>query len=114
MTKMKARNTAVAATFGAAFALASVAPAFADDVVIVHRNKAFTPAEVEVPAGKDFVIRVRNEDAKVIEFESNEMRVEKIISGGREAVIRVRALKPGTYVFVDEFNEKASGKIVAK
>ena len=33
---------------------------------------------------------------------------------GKTVSIRVRALKPGTYVFLDDYNKSTRGKIVAE
>lgn len=86
----------------------------ADDVVIVYKDEKFTPDKIEVEAGKDFIVRVKNEDSKPIEFESNPMKIEKIVAANKEALVKVRGLKPGTYEFINEFNEKAKGTFIAK
>ena len=50
-----------------------------------------------------------------MEFESKELRFEKIIPGGGEATINVRAQKPGRYEFYDEFHEETTrGALVFK
>jgi hypothetical protein len=84
-------------------------------IPITIENNRFTPAEVKVSAGKPFVLVVTNKDAKSEEFESKDLRIEKVIPAGKTANIRVRALKPGTYPFFGEFNPKtAQGQIVAE
>src|SRR2546425_1190829 len=55
-----------------------------------------------------------SKDAKAAEVESKELRFEKVVPPGKTVSIRVRALKPGTYVFVDDFNKSNQGKIVAE
>ena len=45
--------------------------------------------------------------------EQRSLGVEKIISAGREATIKVGPLKPGEYPFENEFNKAASGTLVA-
>jgi plastocyanin domain-containing protein len=85
------------------------------EISITIENNRFSPAEVKVPAGKPFVLVVTNKDAKPEEFESKELRIEKVIPAGKTASIRVRALKPGTYPFFGEFNPKtAQGRIIAE
>jgi plastocyanin len=85
------------------------------EVPITIENNRFVPSEVKVNAGKPFVLVVANKDAKSEEFESKELRIEKVIPAGKTASIRVRALKPGTYPFFGEFNPKtAQGRIVAE
>ena len=87
----------------------------AEDYTLVLKDHVFTPAELEVPAGKKVKILVKNEDATSAEFESKELNREKVIQGHSSAVVSVGPLKPGTYPFVDEFHEDvAKGSIVVK
>jgi plastocyanin domain-containing protein len=86
-----------------------------EEIPVAIENNRFSPAEVKVKAGKPFVLVVTNKDAKPEEFESKDLRIEKVIPGGKTANIRVRALKPGTYAFFGEYNPKtAQGRIVAE
>jgi plastocyanin domain-containing protein len=86
-----------------------------EEIAVTIQNNRFTPEEIKVKAGKPFVLVVTNKDAKPEEFESKELRIEKVIPPGKTASIRVRALKPGTYPFFGEFNPKtAQGRIVAE
>ena len=78
-------------------------------------NHKFTPDKLEVPAGKKVKLIVENKDATPEEFESQQLKIEKVIPGKSKATIFVGPLKPGEYKFVGEFNEKtAKGVIVAK
>jgi hypothetical protein len=81
--------------------------------LIVEKNR-FQPEEVKVKAGAPFVLAITNNDAKAVEFESKELRVEKVIPPGKTVKVRVRALKPGSYPFVDDFNKQTTGRIVAE
>jgi len=97
---------------GAAVAVAQDKP---QEIAVTIQNNRFTPEEIKVKAGKPFVLVVTNKDAKPEEFESKELRIEKVIPAGKTASIRVRALKPGTYPFFGEFNPKtAQGRIIAE
>jgi plastocyanin len=93
------------------------APALAADPVeialTVEKNR-FQPEEVKVKAGAPFVLAITNNDAKAVEFESKELRVEKVIPPGKTVKVRVRALKPGSYPFFDDFNKQMTGRIVAE
>ena len=40
-----------------------------------------------------------------MEFESKPLKFEKIVTGGGEATVNVRAQKPGRYEFYDDFHE---------
>jgi plastocyanin len=82
---------------------------------VVIENHRFTPDRIEVPAGKKVKLLVENKDATPEEFESNTLKIEKVIPGKAKATIFVGPLKAGEYKFVGEFNEKtAKGVIVAK
>ncbi|SCK28650.1 cupredoxin domain-containing protein [Vogesella sp. LIG4] len=102
----------------AAVALSTLAlSAFAADNIVklsVDEN-GFNPKQLNVTAGQDFVIEVQNGSKKAIEFESKPLRVEKVIAAGKTVQLKVKALKAGSYKFVNEFNEdKVKGEIVAK
>jgi len=87
----------------------------AGDLVLVIENHKFSPDRLEVPAGKKVRITIDNRDATAEEFESDSLKVEKIIPGKSKGVVIVGPLKPGEYKFVGEFHEKtAHGVIVAK
>jgi plastocyanin len=98
-------------------AVLTVAAAAAADLEIpvsIEKNR-FQPDEIRVKSGTPFVLVVTNKDATPEEFESKELRIEKVIPGGKTMKIRVRALKPGTYPFVGEYHEAtAKGRIVAE
>ena len=93
-------------------------PAFAQEVVvykIVAKDGKLEPAVIEVPAGKRFKLEVANEGKTAIEFESKELKQEKVVAPGAKASLSINALKAGEYKFFDEFHEStAKGKIIAK
>ncbi|MFO1117889.1 MAG: cupredoxin domain-containing protein [Beijerinckiaceae bacterium] len=94
----------------AAGALAS-APALAEDttaIVLTLKDHKFQPAEVKAPAKKPIVITVKNLDTTPAEFESKDLKLEKVVKGGAEITLNVRALSPGKYKFFDEYNEKTA------
>src|SRR2546428_10002379 len=74
----------------------------------------FQPNEVKVKANAPFVLVITNKSAKAAEFESKDLRVEKVVPAGKTVNVRIRALKPGTYSFLDDFNQQATGRIVAE
>ena len=84
------------------------------EVPVILENQKFTPGEVKVKAGQPFLLVVTNKDAKPAEVESKDLRFEKVVAPGKTISIRVRALKPGTYVFLDDYNKSTRGKIVAE
>lgn len=99
-------------------AMAFTAPIRAQEQPVFRlelRNHRFEPAEITVPADKRLILMVRNADDTPAEFESKELSVEKVISPGREATIRLGPLAPGRYAFIDEFNQTlARGVLIAK
>jgi hypothetical protein len=101
-----------------ALAASVAAPAFADDEIRVQltlKDHKFDPAEPAAPAGKPIVIELANQDATPAEFESKELRVEKVVPGGGSIAVKVRALKPGRYRFFDDYHEAtAEGFLVAR
>jgi hypothetical protein len=86
----------------------------ATEVQVSYSNGQFQPSELRAPADKPVTVRVKNLDAKAMEFESKSLRVEKVVAAKSEGVINVRALKPGRYEFYDDFNEKARGALVVQ
>ena len=82
---------------------------------IVIRNHRFEPAEVRVPANTKVRLVISNEDASAEEFESKELKREKVIPGKGKAVVLVGPLKAGRYPFFGEFNEAtAKGVLIAE
>ena len=86
----------------------------ATEVQVTYSQGQFQPSQVSAPADKPIVLRVKNLDAKAMEFESKSLRVEKVVAANSEGVINVRALKPGRYEFYDDFNEKARGALTVQ
>ena len=97
----------------AAGSILALAPVKAEnaEIQLTYANGQFEPKDVTAPADTPFMIRVKNLDAKAMEFESKTLKVEKVIAAKSEAILKVRAMKPGRYEFFDEFNEKARGTI---
>jgi hypothetical protein len=86
----------------------------ATELQLTYSKGQFQPSELRAPADKSLTVRVKNLDAKAMEFESKSLRVEKVVAANSEGVINVRALKPGRYEFYDDFNEKARGALVVQ
>jgi hypothetical protein len=87
----------------------------ATEFQLSYKDKKFDPAEISAPANTPIVIKLKNLDAKAMEFESKTLHVEKVVAGSSDATINVRAQKPGRYEFFDEYNEKvARGALVVK
>jgi plastocyanin len=82
---------------------------------ITLKDQAFTPAELRVPAGTAFIIKVKNENDAPAEFESKDMKFEKIVAGHAGILVKVTALPGGAFEFYDEYHEDtARGTVVAE
>ena len=104
-----------------AIAIAALAalslPALADDptIKIEIKEGVITPLEVEVPANTRIRLEVTNTGSSPVEFESVELKKEKVIAPGNSSVVVIRNLDPGSYDFYDEFHSnQPHGKITAK
>ncbi len=74
-----------------------------------------TPARLEVPAGKRFKILIFNRGNSAVEFESVQLRKEKVLAPGADSFVVVAPLDAGEYRFFDDFHQStAQGVIVAK
>lgn len=83
-------------------------------VIEFHDGKV-APLRLEVPAGRRFKIELRNTGAAPAEFESNELRKEKVLAPDSTSVMVVRSLDPGEYAFFDDFHPDApQAVLVAK
>jgi plastocyanin len=92
-------------------------PALADDssIIITLKDNRFTPDMVEIPAGKKVKLIIRNQDQAAEEFDSGDLRREKVIPGGGEGTVFIGPLEPGTYSFLGEFHpDTAKGRVVVK
>jgi Cupredoxin-like domain len=83
-------------------------------VQISVQKHRFQPTEIHAAANKPIILRVKNLDATPMEFESVSLRVEKVVAGNSEGVIRLRALSPGRYEFFDDFHRENRGTLVAQ
>lgn len=71
---------------------------------VVAKDGRLVPATLEVPAGIRFKIVIRNEGHDAIEFESLQLRKEKVLAPGVESFVVIAPLTPGEYEFFDEFH----------
>lgn len=98
--------------------LAASVPSFAGDLPtfsLVIRGGRFIPEAVEVPANTKFRLLIKNEGPGAEEFESIELRKEKVLAPGASSFLIFQPMKPGTYKFFGEFHpETAQGRFIAK
>ena len=86
----------------------------AASVTVSVKNHQFQPKEIHAPANVPIELRGKNLDSTPMEFESVSLRVEKVVTGNSEGVIRLRPLSPGSYNFFDDFNPKTTGVLVVR
>lgn len=96
----------------AALTFVPAAQAADPEFKIVIKDHKFEPAEVRIPANTKVRLVVQNQDASAEEFESKELKREKVIPGKSSATILIGPLKPGRYPFVGEFNEATAKGVV--
>ncbi len=86
-------------------------PAFA----IEFHDGRVAPQRLEVPANRRFKLELRNTGTTPAEFESSELRKEKVIAPDSTAILIFRTLDPGEYAFFDDFHPDApQAVLVAK
>ena len=102
----------VGGVLGAANAQTAAGP---PEVSLTIEKNRFDPEEIRVKAGAPFVLVITNKDSAPEEFESSDLRIEKIIPAGKTLRLKMPALKAGSYGFIGEYHQKtAKGKIVAE
>lgn len=105
----------MALAVGLAGLLACTSARAAEVVSLTLKDHQFTPSHVEVPANQRFRIEVTNQDQVAAEFESYDMKFEKIMAPGSKIHVYAGPLHPGTYKFFDDYHpDKANGTITAK
>ncbi|HWX01353.1 cupredoxin domain-containing protein [Collimonas sp.] len=111
MVSAKARGLfGICLFFAAAVSMAADLPTFKLEM----KDGVLNPARIEVPAGKKIKIEIINAGKSAAEFESVQLRKEKVLAPGAESFVVIAPLSPGEYKFFDDFHATAQGVIVAK
>jgi len=112
------RSGPLVAIFGAVLIASAAFCAHAEELTVVKlvaRDGTFEPLKLEVPAGKRFKIEISNEGKGPMEFESRDLKQEKVLAAGARSSVVINGLKPGSYVFFDDYHPDApKGQIVVK
>lgn len=86
-------------------------PTFRIDI----RDGVITPLTLEVPANTRIRLEITNSGTSPAEFESVQLKKEKVIAGGNSSVMVIRNLDPGNYDFFDDFHlDMPHAQIIAK
>ena len=95
-------------------ALAGAGPCLADttSVTLTLKDHRFSPAEFVVPAGQRIQVVLLNHDKATEEFDSHDLRVEKLVTPGGKATFWIGPLAVGSYSFMGEFHPStAQGRV---
>lgn len=88
-------------------------PALADAPVrVTLKDHKMVPDHITVPAGVRFRLELVNQDDTVDEFESYDLKVEKIVVAGATATVNAGPLHPGEYKMFDDYHpDTANGRV---
>jgi hypothetical protein len=108
---MKVRGLRLAMLCGL---LASAPALAADDPTfrIEFNDGVIAPLRLEVPANTRFRLELKNLGKTPAEFESKELKKEKVLAAESESVLVIRTLDPGEYAFFDDFHPDAPPAIL--
>ncbi|AIL65603.1 hypothetical protein NOVO_06245 [Rickettsiales bacterium Ac37b] len=99
----------------ATLAILSLNTATQGEFVITLQNHVFVPNSITIPSNTKVKLIINNLDDSVEEFESIDLKKERLIPANSTISTSIGPLSPGTYSFVGEFHEDtAQGKIEVK
>lgn len=97
----------------AAAAGAIAAQALAAPVTLELKNHRFNPPAIVARAGEPIVVQLINHDMATEEFDSHDLRIEKLVTPGGRITFQLGPLKPGDYRFMGEFHPgTAQGRVI--
>lgn len=82
------------------------------NIPVTIQNHRFSPSKIHVPAGKPVVLTITNKDKTAEEFDSSDLKVEKVIAGGTHGTVHLRPLGPGQYKFMGEYHSATAHGVV--
>ena len=111
----KAARLAALCMLSLPLALPGTARAEQAPIEISIKDHRFEPAELKIPANTKVKLLVKNLDPTPEEFESYELKREKVIPAGASVTLFIGPLKPGVYPFMGEFNQAtAQGRVIVE
>lgn len=85
------------------------------EIQLAIQNHRYQPEELKVPAGVKFKLIVTNKDATPEEFESVDLKREKIVMPNGKITVFIGPLEKGTYKFFGDFHQDtAQGRMIAE
>jgi len=93
----------------------SVSAAEAFTVQLEMKDGELIPSTLTVPANTRIRIEVHNSGSSPAEFESTQLRKEKVLAPGAQSVVVIARLRPGQYSFFDDFHlDHPRGLVIAE
>jgi Cupredoxin-like domain len=80
--------------------------------MIEFKDGNIAPERSQVPANRRFQLQLRNNGDPPAEFESDELRKEKVLAPNTTSVLVFRTLDPGEYPFFDDSHPDARRAIL--
>jgi len=108
MQKHSPINRSRLRVFLVAALLTSASLAATPEFEIEIQNHLFQPETITIPANTKVKLLIYNRDPTPEEFESYELNREKVILGGRKAIVFIGPLSSGEYSFFGEFNPQTA------
>ena len=87
------------------FSAAAMAQEESIQIKLVIENGKFVPAEIKAAANKRIELLVENKGPGAEEFESKELKREKVIPAGQTVKITLGTLKKGVYKFFGDYHQ---------
>lgn len=86
-----------------------------NEYILIIKEHRFIPDRLVIPANKKVKLIIDNQDNEAEEFESFDLRREKIVPSNSKIKVKVGPLDPGEYKFFGEFHIKtAQGVIIVE
>ncbi len=84
-------------------------------VTLTLKDHRFMPATATVPSGQRIQVVLVNQDRATEEFDSHDLKVEKLVTPGATIRFTIGPLKAGAYSFMGEFHpQTAQGRLTVQ
>ena len=83
-----------------------------EEYVLVIKEHKFIPECLKIPSGVKIRLLIENHDDETEEFESFDLRREKIIPANEKIIINIGPLDPGEYRFFGDFHSETAQGII--
>lgn len=85
------------------------------ELLIKIKDHKFQPEVIKIKANQSFKLVIENLDQTIEEFESDDLKKEKLVGANKKITINVQPLAKGEYKFYGDFHQKtAQGKIIVE